>query len=99
MRTRKTANDVRPLSIVSVPLYVLSPPFSVYLSSTDLPTSVLYGNASEYALNPCKYTYILLRCTGNRLYILVTLELVCTLMLGTIYPPLYVLYPKSVRIY
>ena len=98
MRTRKTANDVRPLSIVSIPLYVLSPPFSIYLSSADSPTGVLYGNASKYTLNPSKYTYILLRCTGNRLYILVTLELVYTLMLGTVYPPLYMLYPESVRI-
>jgi len=93
IRTRKTANNVRPLSIVSVPLYVLSPPFSIYLSSAGLPTGMLYGNVSECYLFPSKYTYILLRYTKNRLCILVTLGLVCTSILGIVYPPSYTLYP------
>jgi len=94
MRTRKTANNVRLLSIVSIPLYVLSPPFSIYLSSAGSPTGVLHGNVSKYYLFPSKYTYILLRYTKNRLYILVTLEPVYTSILGTVYPPSYTLYPK-----
>jgi len=98
MYTRKIANNLRLLSIVSILLSALYPLFSVYPSSAGLPTSVWYGNIFEYALISSKCTYILLRCIRNRLYILVILELVCTLMLGTVYPPLYVLYLESIRI-
>jgi len=93
MRTRKTANNLRLPSMVSVLLYLLFPPFSVLLFSAGLPNYVLPCNVFEYSLHPSKYTYILLRCTGNRLYILVILELVYTLILGTVSPPSHALHP------
>jgi len=93
MRTRKTADNLRLLSIVSILLSALFPPFSVYLSSAGSPTGVLYGNVSRYSLNPSKCTDILLRCIGNLLYILVIPEPVRSLVLGIVYLPSHALYP------
>jgi len=93
VRTRKTANNLRLLSMVSILLSALFPPFSIYLSSAGSPTSVLHGNISGYSLNPSKCTDILLKCIGNLLYILVTPEPVRSLVLGTVYLPSYTLYP------
>ena len=99
MHTRKIANNLRLLSIVSILLYVLFPPFSALPFSVGSPTGVLHGNVSEYALIPGKYTDILFGCIGNRLCILVILESVYTLILGTVHPPSYALYPEYLRIY
>jgi len=47
VRTRKTANNLRLLSIVSILLSALFPPFSVYLSSAGAPTGILHGNVLD----------------------------------------------------
>jgi len=94
MYTRKIANNLRLLSIVSILLSALFPLFLVCYSSAGLPTNVRYGNVFKYSLYPSKYTHILLRCIENRLCILVILEPVYALVLGTVYPPSYTLYPE-----
>jgi len=93
VRTRKIANNLRLLSTVSVLLVIPFRLFSVYCSSAGSPTYIRPGNVFEYALIPGKYTYILLRCIGNRPCTLVTLEPVRSLVLGTSCPPSYALYP------
>jgi len=99
IRIRKTTNNVRPLSFISVLLVILFRPFLACYSSAGLPTYIRPGNVSRNSLIHNKYISISLRYTKNRLYILVNLERVCTLSLGTIYPPLYTLHPKRARNY
>jgi len=85
--------------MVSVLLVIPFRPFSACYSSAGLPTYIRPGNVSEYSLIRDKCIGIPFRYTENRLYILVNLERVCTLILGTIYPPLYTLHPERARNY
>ena len=84
--------------MVSVLLPTYFPPFSAHPSSAGLPTGVLHGNVSEYALIPGKCTHILLGCIGNRLCTLATLEPVGMSVLGTVPPLSRTLYPVCLRI-
>jgi len=80
--------------MVSVFLVIPFRLFLVCSSSAGLPTYIRYGNVFRYSLHPSKYTYILLWCIRNRPCILVILEPVRSLVLGTVYPPSYTLYPR-----
>jgi len=97
VRTRQTAHNFHLLSMVSILLFALFPPFLVCYSSADSSTDVRYGNVSEHSLIPGKRTHILFGCIENHLYILVILELMCTLILGTVYPPSHTLHSERVR--